>query len=132
MYFADISVVFLRGDYLPKDRRIFIQCPKNYPWFARKFSMDPFPRGARTDVFRMKKAGFGLAESLRFWLKRFKRGAGSIGGREMKLCPGFFSFSGGFHIGGYFGGACGGCAPHCCPGVPGNDPGQVGLFVQFH
>lgn len=27
--------------------------------------MDPFPRGARTDLFRMKKAGFGLAEMIR-------------------------------------------------------------------
>ena len=38
------------------------------------------------DVFRMKKGGFELSESPRLWYQRFKRGAGSIGGRELALC----------------------------------------------
>ena len=40
----------------------------------------------------MKKGGFGLSESPRLWYQRFKRGAESIGGREMALCPGVFGF----------------------------------------
>ena len=92
MYFADISAAFLQGDYLPENRRVFLQCPKNYPLFVRKFLMTQLPQGARTDVFRMKKGGFGLAESPRLWYIRFKRGAESIGGKEMALCPGVFGF----------------------------------------
>ena len=94
MAFSDISAAFLQGDYLPDERRVFIQTPKNYPFFVRQFLRTKIPDGARTDVFRMKKAGFGLAESPRLWYHRFKRGAESIGGRELQLCPGLFSFFG--------------------------------------
>ena len=94
MAFSDISAAFLQGDYLPAERRVFIQTPKNYPMFVRNFLRTKIPDGARTDVFRMKKAGFGLAESPRLWYHRFKRGAESIGGRELQLCPGLFSFFG--------------------------------------
>jgi len=94
MAFSDISAAFLQGDYLPDERRVFIQTPKNYPFFVRQFLRTKIPDGARTDVFRMKKAGFGLAESTRLWYHRFKRGAESIGGRELQLCPGLFSFFG--------------------------------------
>ncbi|CAL1140460.1 unnamed protein product [Cladocopium goreaui] len=31
MAFSDISAAFLQGDYLPAERRVFIQTPKNYP-----------------------------------------------------------------------------------------------------
>ena len=92
MYFADISAAFLQGDYLPEGRRVFIRSPKNYPQFVRNFLLKQLPRGARTDIFRMKKGGFGLSESPRLWYQRFKRGAESIGGREMALCPGVFGF----------------------------------------
>eukprot|EP00435_Cladocopium_sp_Y103_P008686 s1575_g2.t1 len=92
MYFADISAAFLQGDYLPQDRRVFLQTPKNYPQFVREFLLQQLPPGARTDLFRMLKGGFGLAESPRLWYKRFKRGAESIGGKEMTLCPGVFGF----------------------------------------
>ena len=92
VFFSDISAAFLQGDYLPAERRVFVQTPKNYPLFVRRFLQSKIPAGARTDLFRMKKAGFGLAESPRLWYHRFKRGAESIGGREMKLCPGVFSF----------------------------------------
>jgi hypothetical protein len=94
VFFSDISAAFLQGDYLPAERRVFVQTPKNYPLFVRRFLQNKIPAGARTDLFRMKKAGFGLAESPRLWYHRFKRGAESIGGREMKLCPGVFSFFG--------------------------------------
>ena len=94
VFFSDISAAFLQGDYLPAERRVFVQTPKNYPLFVRRFLQSKIPAGARTDLFRMKKAGFGLAESPRLWYHRFKRGAESIGGREMKLCPGVFSFFG--------------------------------------
>ena len=70
----------------------FARCPKNYPLFVRQYLMSKLPAGARTDLMRMKKAGFGLAESPRLWYKRFKRGAESVGGRELHLCPGVFAF----------------------------------------
>ncbi|CAK9107797.1 unnamed protein product [Durusdinium trenchii] len=94
MFFADISAAFLQGDYLPEGRRVFIRSPKNYPMFVREFLMTKIPPGARTDLFRMKKAGFGLAESPRLWYQRFKRDIMSIGGRELALAPGVFSFCG--------------------------------------
>lgn len=60
MFFADISAAFLQGDYLPATRRVFVQSPKNYPLFARQFLMTKLPEGARTDLLKLKKAGFGL------------------------------------------------------------------------
>ena len=93
MYFADISAAFLQGDYLPEGRRVFLKSPTNYPLFVRKYLMSKVPPGARTDLFRMKKAGFGLAESPRLWYQRFKRDIIiAIGGRELQLAPGVFSF----------------------------------------
>ena len=94
MFFADISAAFLQGDYLPDERRVFVQAPKNYPMFVRQFLQQKLPSGARTDLMRMKKGGFGLAESPRLWYNRFKKGTESIGGKEMRLCPGLFSFFG--------------------------------------
>ena len=82
MYFADISAAFLQGDYLPAERRMFPITPKNYPQFVRDFLLTKVPAGSRTDVFRMKKAGFGLAEGARLWYKRFKRDVQSIGERS--------------------------------------------------
>ena len=94
MLFADISAAFLQGDYLPEERRVFVQSPKNYPMFVRQFLQQKLPAGARTDLMRMKKGGFGLTESPRLWYNRFKKGTESIGGKEMRLCPGLFSFFG--------------------------------------
>ena len=92
MYFADISAAFLQGDYLPEGRRVFLKSPTNYPLFVRQYLMSKVPPGARTDLFRMKKAGFGLAESPRLWYQRFRRDIIAIGGRELQLAPGVFSF----------------------------------------
>lgn len=92
MFFADISAAFLQGDYLPETRRVFVQSPRNYPMFVRQFLMKKLPAGARTDLLKLKKAGFGLAESPRLWYQRFKRDTEAIGGREWRLVPGVFSF----------------------------------------
>ena len=66
MYFADISAAFLQGDYLPEERRVFLITPKGYPPFVQQFLQTKVPPRSRTDLFRMKKAGFGLAESHAF------------------------------------------------------------------
>ena len=92
MWFADISAAFLQGDYLPEERRVFMKPPKNYPLFVREFLASKVPPGARTDLFRMKKGGFGLSESPRLWYKRFKRDVEGIGGKELALAPGVFTF----------------------------------------
>ena len=92
MWFADISAAFLQGDYLPETRRVFMKTPKNYPMFVREYLASMVPQGARTDIFRMKKGGFGLSESPRLWYQRFKRDVEGIGGRELSLAPGVFSF----------------------------------------
>ena len=92
MYFADIPAAFLQGDYLPEGRRVFLKSPTNYPLFVRQYLMSKVPPGARTDLFRMKKAGFGLAESPRLWYQRFRRDIIAIGGKELQLAPGVFSF----------------------------------------
>ena len=92
MMFADVSAAFLQGDVLPEERRVFVQCPKNYPLFVREFLRSQIPSNCRTDLFRLRKAGFGLAESPRLWYKKFKRDTESIGGQEWRLMPGMFSF----------------------------------------
>lgn len=92
MMFADVSAAFLQGDVLPEDRRVFVQCPRNYPQFVRQFLQTKVPNGYQTDIFRLRKAGFGLAESPRLWYKKFKRDIESIGGQEWRLMPGMFSF----------------------------------------
>ena len=95
VFFSDISAAFLQGDYLAgRDGGSLSRLPRITPCLSGRFLQSKIPAGARTDLFRMKKAGFGLAESPRLWYHRFKRGAESIGGREMKLCPGVFSFFG--------------------------------------
>eukprot|EP00435_Cladocopium_sp_Y103_P070476 s2526_g35.t1 len=86
MAFSDISAAFLLVGNLPAERRVFM--------FVKNFLRTKLPSGARTDVFRMKKAGFGFAESPRLWYHRFKCGAESVGGREPHLCPRLFSFFG--------------------------------------
>ena len=92
MMFADVSAAFLQGDVLPEERRVFVQCPKNYPLFVRNFLRTLIPADCQTDLFRLRKAGFGLAESPRLWYKKFKRDIESIGGQEWRLMPGMFSF----------------------------------------
>ena len=92
MSFADVSAAFLQGDLLPEERRVFVQCPRNYPNFVRQYLRAQVPQDCRTDLFRMRKAGFGLAESPRLWYKKFKRDIESIGGKEWRLMPGVFSF----------------------------------------
>ena len=92
MSFADVSAAFLQGDVLPEERRVFVQCPRNYPNFVRQYLRAQVPQDCRTDLFRMRKAGFGFAESPRLWYKKFKRDIESIGGKEWRLMPGVFSF----------------------------------------
>ena len=92
MSFADVSAAFLQGDLLPPERRVFVQCPRNYPNFVRQYLRQQVPDNCRTDLFRLRKAGFGLAESPRLWYKKFKRDIESIGGKEWRLMPGVFSF----------------------------------------
>ena len=97
MMFADVSAAFLQGDVLPEDRRVFVQCPRNYPQFVREFLKKQVPENCQVDLFRLRKAGFGLAESPRLWYKKFKRDIESIGGQEWRLMPGMFSFFGAKH-----------------------------------
>ena len=48
--------------------------------------------GCRDDLAQLTKGGFGLPESPRSWYLEYRNTLIDIGGRELKLIPGFFCF----------------------------------------
>ena len=77
---ADISAAFLQGERLQEERVVYIKLPKGYPDAIRE----------RSDLVKLTKGGFGLAESPRLWYLRLRRGLLEIGLKELKLSPGTF------------------------------------------
>ena len=96
MRYGDISAAFLQGEYLPEQRRVLVATPRGYPDFVQRFLQGKLPAGSRTDMLRLKKGGFGLAESPRMWFLKLKKTVLKLGGIEWTLIPGVFSF---FHGG---------------------------------
>ena len=92
MRYGDISAAFLQGEYLPDQRRVLVATPRGYPDFVQRFLATKLPSGSRTDMLRLKKGGFGLAESPRMWFLKLKKTVLKLGGQEWSLIPGVFSF----------------------------------------
>ncbi|CAE7756515.1 RE2 [Symbiodinium sp. CCMP2456] len=94
MKYADISSAFLQGEKLDDERVVYIKMPRGYPEevcdHLRHRLGERMPGSIRTDVVRLTKGGFGLAESPRLWYLRLKRGLVSLGLKELKLSPGTF------------------------------------------
>lgn len=92
MRYGDISAAFLQGEYLPDQRPVLVATPRGYPDFVQRFPATKLPSGSRTDMLRLKKGGFGLAESPRMWFLKLKKTVLKLGGQEWSLIPGVFSF----------------------------------------
>eukprot|EP00435_Cladocopium_sp_Y103_P022595 s3351_g5.t1 len=80
----------------PKRIVVLVAIPRGYPDFVQQFLATKLPPGARSDLVRFTKGGFGLAESPRLWFKKLQRTVQQMGAREWLLIPGVFSF---FHEG---------------------------------
>ena len=96
MWFGDISAAFLQGEQLDPQRIVLVKIPVGYPSFVQEHLQSYLPTGARLDMVRFVKGGFGLAESPRLWFKKLQKTVTRLGAREWALIPGVFSF---FHEG---------------------------------
>ncbi|CAE7682647.1 RE2 [Symbiodinium necroappetens] len=94
MKYADISAAFLQGEKLQAERVVYIKLPKGYPEAISEHLLARLgaQKGGsiRSDLVRLMKGGFGLAESPRLWYLRLRRGLLEIGLKELKLSPGTF------------------------------------------
>ena len=90
MKYADISSAFLQGEKLDDERVVYIKMPRGYPEAVcerlRKRLGERVTGSIRTDLVRLTKGGFGLAESPRLWYLRLKRGLVGLGLCELS-CP---------------------------------------------
>ena len=91
MFFGDITAAFLQGENLHPDRKVLVSFPRGYPDFVQQFLASKLPDGARPDMVRFTKGGFGLAESPRLWLKKLQKTLTTLGAKEWLLIPGVFS-----------------------------------------
>lgn len=87
MFFGDITDAFLQGENLHPDRKVLVSLPRGYPDFVQQFLASKLPSGARHDLVRFTKGGFGLAESPRLLQKTLI----ALGAKEWLLIPGVFS-----------------------------------------
>ena len=91
MFFGDITAAFLQGESLHPDRKVLVAIPRGYPDFVQQFLGSKLPKGARPDLVRFTKGGFGLAESPRLWFKKLQKTLTRLGAKEWLLIPGVFS-----------------------------------------
>ena len=92
IFYEDVSAAFLQGKELPPQREIYVKIPYGYPAEAVKILQESFGMGFRDDLAQLTKGGFGLPESPRLWYLEYRNTLIDIGGRELKLIPGFFCF----------------------------------------
>lgn len=90
--YEDVSAAFLQGQNLPEGREIYVRIPHGYPEEAMKSLHQMIGQDKRPDVVRLLKGGFGLPESPRLWYLEYRQTLLGLGGRELKLLPGFFCF----------------------------------------
>ncbi|CAE7431039.1 FV3-083R [Symbiodinium necroappetens] len=87
----DVTAAFLQGRPLPPEREVYVRLPKeDYPaeiYDLIRLFVGP---GARVDLVKMTKGGFGLPESPRLWYQEYKSTLGELGLRELRLLPGVF------------------------------------------
>lgn len=92
MLYEDVSAAFLQGRELPEDREIYVKIPYGYPKEALQELLLCLGPESREDLVQLTKGGFGLPESPRLWYLEYKATLTDIGGRELRLVPGFFCF----------------------------------------
>ena len=69
-----------------------MKVPKGYPEEAMKELEKFLGEDSRHDIAQLVKGGFGLPESPRLWYLEYKQTLLELGGRELRLVPGFFCF----------------------------------------
>ena len=90
--YEDVSAAFLQGQELPPGREIYVKIPKGYPDEAMEQLRQWLGPNMRPDLAKLLKGGFGLPESPRLWYLEYKKTLLELGGRELRLLPGFFVF----------------------------------------
>ena len=90
VYYEDVSAAFLQGKRLPVEREVYVKLPHGYPDYVINFIREKLGAGFRTDILKLLKGGFGLAESPRLWYLEYKSTLKEIGLEELKLMPGMF------------------------------------------
>ncbi|CAE6935722.1 FV3-083R, partial [Symbiodinium sp. KB8] len=89
--YEDVTAAFLQGRPLPPEREVYVRLPKeDYPkeiYDLIRLFVGP---GARVDMVKMTKGGFGLPESPRLWYQEYKSTLSELGLRELRLLPGVF------------------------------------------
>ena len=90
--YEDVSAAFLQGQQLPEGREIYVRIPQGYPEESMMELRKMMGTGMRKDLAKLLKGGFGLPESPRLWYLAYRRTLIKLGGRELRLLPGFFIF----------------------------------------
>lgn len=93
MFFGYITAALLQGENLHPDCKVLVAIPRGYPDFVQRFLGSKLPRGARPDLVRFTKGGFGLAESPRLWSKKLEKTLTKLGAKEWLLIPEYFRSS---------------------------------------
>lgn len=91
VHYEDVAAAFLQGKPLPAEREVYVRLPHGYPSYINDFIKEMIGEGHyRTDVLKLLKGGFGLAESPRLWYLEYRGTLEELGLHEMKLVPGMF------------------------------------------
>ena len=90
--YEDVSAAFLQGKELPAEREVYVRIPSLYPESTLEPLHKVMTAEHRQDILKLTKGGFGLPESPRLWYLEYKSTLEQLGGREMRLLPGFFTF----------------------------------------
>lgn len=90
--YEDVSAAFLQGQELPPEREIYVKVPHQYPQEVLIELHEMLGPGSRKDIVKLTEGGFGLPESPRLWYLEYRQTLCDLGGRELKLAPGFSCF----------------------------------------
>lgn len=91
--YEDVSAAFLQGQELPEGREIYVRIPQGYPLEAMSKLREMIGPNMRDDLVKLVKGGFGLPESPHLWYLEYRGTLLQLGGRELRLLPGFFVFN---------------------------------------
>ena len=89
--YEDVSAAFLQGRRL--EREVYVKVPTIYPPETLEPLTSFLGPKCRQDLVKLSKGGFGLCESPRLWYLEYRRTLQQLGGRELRLLPGFFVFT---------------------------------------
>ena len=89
--YEDVTAAFLQGRPLPPEREVYVRLPRDdNPAEVYDLLRGFVGTGARMDLVRLTKGGFGLPESPRLWYQEYKLTLSDLGLRELRLLPGVF------------------------------------------